>query len=273
MKTWIKLYTEINHDPTMGSLTWAQRGIWSALLALAGEIDDRDVDESETGALDTLDNIAWRIRCETHELAEALDAFEKRNMVEEQDGIYFLCNYGKRQSRPPSAKPSAVAGRVKRHRAVAKRECNEDVTSPQRGVTPSDTDTDTDKIQNDAAQAPQQPQAHHHQSSDLADRNVAEVMTAWEQLSPRRQLSPLDAEVLGDLCDDYGPAEVLKAIQACHEYDKPVLAYLKRVLANRHSAPPRASPIPALDRSKPILYRDQFTGKIMRIEPKKERAS
>ena len=72
MKTWIKLYTEINRDPDIGTLTWAQRGIWSALLALAGEIDDRDENEQETGRLDTSTRVAWSIRCDLAELDEAI---------------------------------------------------------------------------------------------------------------------------------------------------------------------------------------------------------
>lgn len=117
MKTWVKLYTEVNHDPAIGTLTWAQRGIWTALLALAGEIDDRDEYQAETGALDTLPNIAWRLRCDVGELRDAIAAFAERNMVDERDGVFYITHYGKRQRRPPSAKPEAVKERVQRHRA------------------------------------------------------------------------------------------------------------------------------------------------------------
>ena len=56
MKSWVKLYTEINRDPKMAQFTWAQRGIWAALLALAGELDVRNGDGSESGELDTVEN-------------------------------------------------------------------------------------------------------------------------------------------------------------------------------------------------------------------------
>ncbi len=62
MKTWVKLYTEVNHDPEIGRLTWAQRGLLFSLFALAGEIDNRDGDDRETGTLDTVANTAWRLR-------------------------------------------------------------------------------------------------------------------------------------------------------------------------------------------------------------------
>lgn len=152
MKTWVKLYTEINRDPDMGSLTWAQRGIWSALLALAGEIDARDEEDHETGELDTLAHVSWRIRCDVHELADAIDAFTERGMVEDRDGMLYLPNYGKRQRRAPTDGHQAVAERVARHRERKAATRNEDVTSLhcdvtslQRGVTSTESESDTDK--------------------------------------------------------------------------------------------------------------------------------
>lgn len=153
MKAWVKLYTEINRDPDMGTLTWEQRGIWSALMALCGEIDIRDENENETGATDTPEKIAWHLRTDMKTLQPALDAFQERGFIEITDGVVFLIHYPPRQQRAPSSKPSEVEKRVARHRelkrqqdekdattADVKRDCNEDVTSLQRGVTPSDTE-------------------------------------------------------------------------------------------------------------------------------------
>jgi hypothetical protein len=151
MKTWVKLYTEIIDDPDQGTLSWAERGIWTALLALAGKLDDRDERDHETGRLDTVQRIAWVLRCDVGELQGAIDAFERRGMIEVQDGIIYLPNYAKRQQRPPSSRRNAVADRVRDYRERRADACNEDVTplrenvtSAQRGVTPSESDTDTD---------------------------------------------------------------------------------------------------------------------------------
>jgi len=145
VKTWVKLYTEINRDPDMGTLSWAHRGIWQALLALCGEIDDRDEEEKETGRLDTLPRVAWSIRCDERELSGAIEAFEERGMVTtSEDGCLWLVNYPKRQARSPSSRPSAIAERVKRHRDKTKADGNEDVTTLHRAVTPSDSDPDPD---------------------------------------------------------------------------------------------------------------------------------
>ena len=156
MKYWVKLYTEIKRDADMGSLTWAQRGIWSYLLVLAGELDNRDEDGAETGLLDTPERVAWHLRLTPDELDDALEAFKVRGMVmvDEVDGMLYLPNYARRQRRAPSDRSAAVTERVKRHRAQAvddvKRDGNELVTSLKRGVTSSEseseseTDTETD---------------------------------------------------------------------------------------------------------------------------------
>jgi len=155
MKTWVKLYTEINRDPKMGTLSWAHRGIWSALLALAGELDHRDEQGQETGEIDTSDNAAWHIRCDLDEFSKAVEVFVSRGMVTEKDGVLYLTNYGERQRRAPSDAPERVRERAQRHRARLQDarnedatplhdESNDDVTSASRGVTRSDTDTDTD---------------------------------------------------------------------------------------------------------------------------------
>lgn len=117
MKTWVKLYTEINRDPDMGTLSWAHRGIWQALLALCGELDHRDENEQETGQLDAIDRVAWSIRCDLPELQAAIQEFESRGMIEVgDDGILWLTNYPKRQKNYKEAK-EAVRERVRRHRA------------------------------------------------------------------------------------------------------------------------------------------------------------
>jgi hypothetical protein len=117
MKDWVKLYVKINHSPDVGTLTWAERGVWSALLALAGEVDERDENDQPTGRLDTPRNTAWRIRCDQPLFDEAVQAFQARNMIEECDGILYLPAFPDLQAVPPSSTRPAVNERVKRHRS------------------------------------------------------------------------------------------------------------------------------------------------------------
>jgi hypothetical protein len=189
MKSWVKLYTEITRDPKIGSLSWAERGIWSALLALAGEMDVRDEGDRETGEVDTVPNISWRIRCDEEELRAALGAFEARDMISLVDGpggdpVVMVTHYGERQRRPESDRHAAVLERVKRHREVRRAErnvvtvetplvtdeCNEVVT-PLHGecnevVTPLESESDTDSEAEESATAA--PSARAGQAQDEA---------------------------------------------------------------------------------------------------------
>lgn len=150
MKTWVKLHTTLIRDPDLFTLTWGQRGIWAALLALAGEIDERDADDAETGALDTIEYTALRIRCELGEFREALAVLASRGLVEDRDGVLYLARYAEEQMRKPSARPTAVRERVARYRDLKRAEaepvtpCNADVTRVKRAVTRLELDSDTD---------------------------------------------------------------------------------------------------------------------------------
>lgn len=200
MKTWVKVYTEINRDPDIGTLSWAQRGIWQALLALCGEIDDRDEDGAETGRMDTIDRVAWSIRCDMCELEEAIAAFEDRGMVERDgDDVLWLPNYPKRQGRPLSSRPAAIAERVKRYRAKVQPDaneapvaCNEDVTTLQRGVTPPDPDTDTEidpKTTPDGVAA-SQPPPRQRKARAAPSSNGSEHKAIFDELLQFLRLDP-----------------------------------------------------------------------------------
>jgi len=146
MKTWVKFYTKALDSPDIGALSWAHRGIFNALILLAGRLDYRDDEDQETGQLDTLERTAWRIRCDVDEFREAVSAFTVRGMVAEHDDLLFVTNYYKHQRRAPSAQRDAVKERVQRHRENKAEECNEDVTTLQDAVTLLDKSrVDTDK--------------------------------------------------------------------------------------------------------------------------------
>lgn len=138
MKTWVKLYIGTNHDPDVGELTWAQRGLLCALWALAGEIDARDDEGLETGALDTLHRTAWRLRCEEEDLRELMRVWGGGTKLIERDGVLVLADYAHEQQRPPSDMPAAVRDRVRRHRAAAHEE-SEATTAPAKPPVTADS--------------------------------------------------------------------------------------------------------------------------------------
>jgi len=128
VKTWVKLYTKLIDDPDIALLSWAERGIWTSILALAGKLDERDTEDRETGQLDTPERVAWYLRIAIDELQAALASFTRLGMVEERGGVLFIPKYPKRQATPPSERNEAVRQRVRSHR--------QHVTPPAPDVTP-----------------------------------------------------------------------------------------------------------------------------------------
>jgi len=177
MKSWVKLYTEINRDPKMAEFTWAQKGIWAALLALAGDLDIRKGDGAETGQLQSVPDTAWSIRCDIGEFTEAVEALsrpvgqDKRGMLYDQDGILFITNYAKRQARAPSARPAATRERKRRQRARESQPRHE----PSQPVTPSEseseteTDTESDQSQTQNVTPSHQAPAKHRGLRPISD--------------------------------------------------------------------------------------------------------
>lgn len=144
MKTWIKLYTEFHRDPDIGMLTWAQRGMIASLFSLAGEIDARDENGEETGALDTCTKTAWCLRCSEDDIRQIMAEWGEGRHLVERDGVLFIANYGARQRRKPSDSKEAVADRVRRSRAALHAPCNADVTPLYRPVSRSDSESDSE---------------------------------------------------------------------------------------------------------------------------------
>ncbi len=260
MRTWVKLYTKVNHDPEIGSLTWAQRGIWSALLALAGEIDDRDGDDRITGRLDTLENTAWRIRCDSAELQTSVDAFVERGWAELREGVLYLTRYRELQERAPSASREAVAGRVKQCRAKAKRERNDVTPEAQRCVTPPESDSDSDTESESGANAPgaaaptQPPDPGTFQGwRDLlqAERHnrPAVLMRMFRALYPDHD--PPEFSYLGRVARQLGAARLAQLLweQSPRPPVDDVLAYCLAVAKGGNGS--RASPRPSPPRGGP----------------------
>ena len=228
MKSWVKLYTEINRDPKMVRLTWAHKGIWAALLALAGEIDVRNGDGQETGQIYSVEDTALIIRCDIAEFTEAVEVFSRpilegeRGMLYDQDGILFITNYGKRQARPASARPEAVKKRVANHRARLR---NKPVTTPQRDVTSSEENRiDTDKSQN-----------RIDTEADFASP-FQEAVRIWEDLMGR--ITERTTQQFDMAADEYGEERLLYAVKEAHDHNAKSWAYVEAVLEGRGRSPP-----------------------------------
>jgi len=269
MKTWVKLYTEINRDPKIGSLTWAQRGIWSAILALAGEIDKRDKDDAEIGALGQSQEIAWHLRCNEDELSDALLAFEERGMVHHNDDTWYVTNYSDRQRRAPSQKRKAVARRVKAHREM-KRECNEGVTSLEQGVTPADK-TREDKIREeekrqDKTRKEKKRQEEQSLLSEFYQTSIKQYESNIGVIAPAQYNDIHD--MLAELEEKGLETWWADAVGVAVDQNKRSWAYVRAVLNNciKDGKPPDRRDKRRKQTKKKAKTIDPFTGELTEVE-------
>lgn len=271
MKTWVKLYTEIINDPKMIRMTWAQRGIWDALLALAGQVDEQD-ENGPTGCVGSAQDAALMIRCNDNEFAEAVSAFAERGMIEEHDGILYLSRFAERQSRAPSSQREAVTERVKRHRMCKANACNEDVTRVKRGVTPSDTETDTETDTERDTETDTERERERElsaSSSPFADE-LREYSNTIGMVSGGLQSEEIVA-MLEELRERGVPDWWGLAIKVCADQNKRRWSYLRAVLGNwlkqghpeDHGSTPGARASPKI---RVIKVRDEATGALVEKE-------
>lgn len=111
MKTWVKLYTEMLNDPKMAGLSLAESGLWCLLIALAGQVDDRDADDQATGLLGSRVDVAWCLRRNLDELNPMLDHLVQCGLLTNHDDRVTVTNYAKRQCIPESSKHDSVSER------------------------------------------------------------------------------------------------------------------------------------------------------------------
>lgn len=117
---WIKLYTEIIHDPKIGRLPEHLQLVFVKLLCATGEYD-----QAREGILPPIDELAWTLRMDDECMAADMAALERAGLVLCADGIWRVTNFGKRQG-PMSATERKQAQRERDHRAEYY--CHDNVT-------------------------------------------------------------------------------------------------------------------------------------------------
>ena len=116
---WMKMWLEALDDPKLTRLFLAERGAWWGILQLAGKCDAGGKLISGDQGLD-MDEIADALHIKTAEDQQALESMiakmEKRGSLVWNDDVLTVVHYEERQRIPPSARPEAVAERVRRYR-------------------------------------------------------------------------------------------------------------------------------------------------------------
>lgn len=117
---WIKTWLEGLDDPKLTRLSLAERGAWWGILQLAGKCDAGGKILSGSVGLD-MDEIADALHVKTSDDRQALESMvakmEKRGSLKwNENNILTVIHWEERQRIPPSARPEAIADRVRRYR-------------------------------------------------------------------------------------------------------------------------------------------------------------
>ena len=119
MLPWIKMWLEALDDPKLTRLSLAEKGAWWGLLQLAGKCGAGGSLVSGGVGLD-IDEIADALHIKTSDDRQALESMmskmEKRGSLRWNGSVLTVVHWEERQRIPPSARPEAVAERVRRHR-------------------------------------------------------------------------------------------------------------------------------------------------------------
>lgn len=112
-RVWVKLYTEMLHDPKVGQLSDGAYRLFVELILIAGKVDLE-------GVTDTPENIAWELRKDLDTLNELLDELLDTGLVIGDPNHFIIVkSFKKRQPE------TTVNERVKRHREKKKEEAKQ----------------------------------------------------------------------------------------------------------------------------------------------------
>jgi len=113
------MWLEALDDPKLTRLTLAERGAWWGLLKLAGKCAAGSKIVSGEVGLD-IDEITDALHIKTSGDRQALESMiakmENRGSLKWNGSVLIVVHYEERQRIPPSARPEAVAERVRLHR-------------------------------------------------------------------------------------------------------------------------------------------------------------
>jgi len=131
--SWIKMWLEALDDPKLIRLTLAERGAWWGILKLAGKCAAGGKIVSGGAGLD-MDEITDALHIKTAEDQQSLKSMiakmEKRGSLIWNGNVLTVVHYEGRQKVPPSARPEAVAERVRRYRERKKQAGKDEEVQP-----------------------------------------------------------------------------------------------------------------------------------------------
>ena len=207
MRTWIKLYTEILHDPKMHALTDKQFRACINLFALAGYLD-------KDGLIGTADDIKFHLRLPRRAVESTLKRLTTANILQFDEPNYTVTAFLKRNGIAPSQSNEKVLQRVQAFRARKQAEsetCNEDVTPLQSECNEDVTTLDKKRIDKKReaqdAPTPTQIQIYRKAAHKFPNKSLWDVICQTVPDTPE-SLELFERVIVGWIAKGWNPSNV-----------------------------------------------------------------
>ena len=125
---WFKVYTEINDNYKLRSLSYAQKWRFLQLLALAGECGSQGYLVHSGKPLQAND-LAWRLRIDTTEMLQDLQALVSQDLIrfDEASGTWLIPGFAGRQARSDEGARAYWREQKRRKRGTFKHPVSDDL--------------------------------------------------------------------------------------------------------------------------------------------------
>jgi len=217
---WIKMWLESLEDPKLTRLSLAERGAWWGILELAGRGDAGGKILSGGLGLE-MDEIADALHIKTDEDRQALESMitkmGKRGSLKWDENILTVIHWEERQRIPPSARPEAIAERVKKFRERRKETERVRQGDAALATPPSPTPSRTrGKVSRDS-KAATGPSQDLSRDSKAATRQVLQetsqddaVLAVWSRVKNFPEDSNAATRFLAELKAEFPDVDILE---------------------------------------------------------------
>jgi DnaD/phage-associated family protein len=203
-KYWIKLYHEMLDDPKMGQLSDRLYRRTVECFLMAG-------DANKAGLLPSVNDMAWRLRCNPEHLESELIELSRLGILSQIDGGWIVTKFVERQA------TMSKAEYMRRLRDDEQKAVHyQSVTTPLPIVTDSVTNSHADKDKD------------KDKETDTDD--AAAVFNAYAQLCGAGAVNKKIADEIGAFIDEVGAATVLDAINEAAVHNGKSWAYVRKIL-------------------------------------------
>lgn len=233
---WLRLYTEIIDDRKLRRLPPAQRWVWIAVLCAARRSPVPGKLLLAEGVPVTLEDVADMAAVDQKEVNDAFAAFQRQNQLAQEDGIWIVVNWEKRQFASDDVSSRVKKSRMK-NETLLKRFTGDDETLLKRFRSVSETapesesESESDKEKDDDDTGAALKKNGSLEAAPLPEDGTPQpdLIGAFER-EFGRPLSPLETEAVAAWGLEHSPELVAEALRRAVMRGRLNCSYVRAIL-------------------------------------------